>query len=91
MPSPDSGCDQRNGRQGATDERDHFRMRTSVLGSLVGGALRSIGGFDRALGMIQHRLHLRQAFSALAIGSLRVSSTATSFVWTRIKGTSSVG
>jgi hypothetical protein len=37
-----------------------------VLGSLLGGELRSIGGFDPALGMIQHCLHLPQAFLRLS-------------------------
>ncbi len=53
-----------------------------MLGSLLGGALLSIGGFYRALGLIQRRLHIRQVLisakpsSALAIRSMRVLSTA---------------
>jgi hypothetical protein len=36
------------GRQGA-DDRDRYRDRTSMLDSLLGGALSSIGCIDRAL------------------------------------------
>jgi hypothetical protein len=42
--SPGRGCDQGYGRKGADDDRDRLCERTSVLGSLMGGSLRAVGG-----------------------------------------------
>jgi len=88
--SPGRSCDQGYGRKGTDDDRDRLCERTSLLGSLMGDSLRAVGGLAARLACSSAVCISAKPSSALAIRSLRVSSTATSFVWTWIEGTANV-